>query len=103
MGLCQTRRLGSIFRISAGLAGNERIAVHLERPRSLLTACAAEGVAGGPNLDVDKTRLLEHPLPACARQAAGNSCGPKIDVADSRLGHGLGISDVSELQPSARP
>ena len=80
---------GALLRISAGLTGNERIPVYLEHPCFLLTACAAEGVAGGSNLDVDKTGLLEHPLPACTRQAAGDSSGPQIDVTDSRLGHRL--------------
>ena len=94
---------GALLRISAGLTGNERIPVYLEHPRFLLTACAAEGVAGGSNLDVDKTGLLEHPLPACTRQAAGDSSGPQIDVTDGRLGHRLGICDIGELQPPARP
>ncbi len=97
------RGLGAPFRISAGLVGNERIPVYLEHPRFLLTGCTAEGVAGGSNLDVDKTGLLEHPLPACTRQAAGDSSGPQIDVTDSRLGYRLGISDIGKLQPSARP
>ncbi len=91
------------MRISAGLASNERIAVYFEHPCFPLTACAAEGVAGGPNLDVDKTRLFEHPLPACTRQATGDSCSPQIDVTDSRLGHGFGVSDIGELQPSTWP
>ena len=93
---------GAHLRISAGLASNERIAVYFEHPCFPLTASAAEGVAGGPNLDVDKTRLFEHPLPACARQATGDSSSPQIDVTDSRLGHGFGVSDIGELQPSAR-
>ncbi len=67
---------GTLFGISAGLARKERVAVHLEHPRLFLTARTPKSVAQRTNLDVDETGLLENSLPACARQAAGDSSRP---------------------------
>lgn len=87
---------------STRLATKKRIAVHLELTGLLFTAGTSKRVTGRPNLDVDKSGLLEHSLPARARQAAGNSSRPQVNVADRRLRYGFPVCDISELQPSAR-
>lgn len=88
---------GTPFGISAGLACKERITVHFKQPRLFLTACTPEGVARRSNLDVDETGLLENPLPACARQAAGDSSRPEIDVSHCRIRDGFAVCDIGEL------
>ena len=88
---------GTLFGISAWLACKERITVHFKQPRHFLTACTPEGVARRSNLDVDETGLLENPLPACARQAAGDSSRPEIDVSHCRLRNGFAVCDIGEL------
>src|SRR5213078_5284946 len=66
----------------------------------LLTLRTAERVDWLTDADADEADLVEHRLPACARQATGNSAGPQVDVAQ-RLGrHGLAVGDVGELQVS---
>ena len=107
---CRSRLLASaVGRIrfewtisSAWFAREERIAVDLELPRFLLATGTLEGVDGLPNPDVDEAAILQHFLPGCARQTTGDSSGPKINVADRRLGHRLAIRDIRELKPSAR-
>jgi hypothetical protein len=52
--------------------------------------------------DFHKPDLFQHLLPACARQASGNSGSPEVNVADRRFGNGLAVRDVGELEPTAR-
>jgi hypothetical protein len=73
----------SLFRF----VGQKGVAVDLKQPRLALAAGTVKGVHWR----------------ADARQAAGNSIGPQIDVADRRFRHRLAIRDVGELQAPARP
>src|SRR5436309_3534607 len=66
---------------SLRLAGEEGVTEHLVGPGLLLTLGAAERVDGLADAHVHEADLLEHRLPACARQATGNSAGPQVDVA----------------------
>ena len=85
----------------AGLASEERVAVHLEVTSLALSERATEGVDRWSDLDVNETGVFEHRLPTRTGQPAGNSAGPEIDVSQ-RLGwYGATIGDVSELQPPA--
>jgi hypothetical protein len=61
---------------SSGFAAKKRIAVHLELAGVVFTSRASKRVTRRPNPDFDKSRFLKHPLPARARQAAGNSRSP---------------------------
>src|ERR1700730_7787105 len=81
--------------------GYERIAIDFKQTRLALPARAAEGVNRRTDLDLNETALLKHLPPACARQATGNSIGPKVDVADRCFRHGLTGRDIGELQASA--
>ena len=83
--------------------GQKGVAVDLKQPRLALASSAAKGVNRRADPDIDETALLKHMPPACARQAAANSIGPQIDVADRRFRHRLAIRDVDELQAPARP
>ena len=65
--------------------GYERVAKDLEQPRLAFAAGAAEGIDRRAYTDIDDTAYFQHPPPARARQATGNSVGPKIDVADRRF------------------
>ena len=93
--------VGGGRRADSGLAGEERIAVHVERASVLLAAGATEGVDGLTDLDVDEACAFEESLPACARQATGDSTGPQIDVALRFLGHWPPVGDVRELDHAA--
>ena len=80
----------------------KRVAKHFEQSRLALPAGATKGVDGRSDLDIDKTALLKHMPPACARQATGNSIGPKVDVAQRARGDLLAVRNVGELQAPAR-
>jgi len=72
--------------------------------RALLSPPAPpESVYRRADTDINETALLEHLPPACARQAAGNSIGPQVDVADRRFRYRLAIRDVGKLQAPPRP
>ena len=88
--------------MSARFSREKRVAEDLEQPRLALPASAPEGVDRGADFDLNETAFFQYLLPACARQATGNSIGPQVDVADSRLWHGPAGGDVSELQSSPR-
>ena len=77
------------------------IAEDLEKPGIWLTVGIREYVYRRANFNADKAAIFQHLLPACTRQATGNSSGPEIDVADRRFRHRLAVRDVAELQISA--
>jgi len=77
------------------------VAEDLECPYIILAAGAVESVRGRTDRDPDETDLGEHLVPACARQATGNSRRPKINVAGRRLGGPRAIDDVGELKVAA--
>ena len=89
---------GGLFRLSR----QECIAIDLEQTRLALPASAAEGINGRADLYFDEAAFFQHPPPACARQATGNSVSPQVNIADSRFRHCLAGCDVGELQSSAR-
>ena len=78
------------------------VAEHFEQPRLALAASAAEGVNRRADPDIDETALLKHMPPACARQAAGNSIGPQLDIAQRPRRNLLAIRNVGKLQAPAR-
>ena len=78
------------------------VAKHLEQPRLALAAGAAEGINRRADPNIDETALLEHMPPACARQAAGNSVGPQVDIAEGTCRNLLAVGDVGELQAPTR-
>jgi len=61
-------------------AGQEGVAVHLERPRLFFSGGAAEGVDGVADLDVNEPGVFEHLLPARTGQPARDSAGPQVNV-----------------------
>ena len=73
--------------------------MNVELPGVLLSTCTAEGIDRGSDLDVFESGFLEHPFPACARQAPYDSARPEIDVADRLLRDRLAVCDVGELYP----
>ena len=75
--------------------------MHIERAGFGLTERALEGVDGGPDPNTTETAELEHFLPACTRQATGNSAGPEIDVAQRFGWYRAPVGDVGELQHTA--
>jgi hypothetical protein len=77
--------------------GYERIAVDFKQTRLALPTGITERVNRWAYVDVNETAFFQHPPPACARQATGNSIGPKVDVADRRVRHCLAGRDVGEL------
>jgi len=50
-----------------------------------------------PELDVDKTRFLDHGYPPCTRQGTSNSTGPQVDVALCPVRNLLADTDVCDL------
>src|SRR5438067_12317733 len=87
--------------LSLGVAGKEAVTEHFVCPGLLLTLRTAERVDWLTDTDADEADLVEHRLPACARQATGNSAGPQVDVAQCLGGHGLAVGDIGELQVPA--
>lgn len=61
---------------SFGFTAKKWIAVDFQLAGASFPTGAMKRIAGPPDLNVDETGFLHHPLPACARQAAGNSCRP---------------------------
>ena len=88
--------------MSARFSREIRVAEDLEQPRLALPASSPEGVDRRADFDLNETAFFQYLLPACARQAAGNSIGPQVDIADSRLRYDPAGGDVGELQSSAR-
>lgn len=54
----------------------ERISINIERTGVLFTACATKRIYGWPDLYVGKPDVFQHFLPACTRQATGDSGRP---------------------------
>jgi hypothetical protein len=81
----------------------EGVAEDLEQPSLALPAGATERVNRRTDLNIDETAFLKHLPPACARQATGNSVGPKVDVAERSCWNLLAVRDVGKLQTPARP
>ena len=79
------------------------MAVDVEASGIFFAACSAEGVDGLTDLHIDEANGLEEFLPACARQATGNSTGPEINLASCRFGHRVAIGNVGELEGASRP
>jgi hypothetical protein len=77
--------------------GQKRVAEYLEQPRLALPTGTTERVNRWAYINVDVTAFFKHSPPACARQATGNSIGPKVDVADRRFRHHLAGRDVGKL------
>ena len=77
------------------------MALDLERAGVRFTEGTAEGVDGIADSNVDESGGLEKSVPACTRQATGDSTRPEIDVALGLFGHGHAVGDVGELQVAA--
>jgi len=84
------------------LVGQERVAEDLEQARFALPTSVAERIHWRTDSDVGETDLFKHLLPACARQATGNSIGPEIDVSERPCRNHLAGCDIRELQPSTQ-
>ena len=82
---------------SGRLAGQECVAEDLELSRPVFAARATEGIHRRADLDVDETALFQQSAPACTRQAAGDSGGPEVNVADGVLRHLRPVGDVGKL------
>jgi hypothetical protein len=83
--------------ILSGFTCQERVSVHIEKPGLFFTSRFAECVVRLTDPNVYESGVFEHCPPAFARKAAGDSSGPKIDVAYRTLRHRLTIGDIAEL------
>src|SRR2546423_8751527 len=92
-----SRRDGTSFRF----VGEEGVAVDLVGACLFFADRAAEGIGGWSDLDVDEACVLEHLLPARTGQPAGDSAGPKVDVAQGLGRHRPTVRDVGELELAA--
>jgi hypothetical protein len=79
------------------------IANDLEQPGLAFTTGTAEGVNRRADPDIDKTALLKHLPPACARQASGNSVRPQVDIAEGACRNLLAVRNVGKLQAPTPP
>jgi hypothetical protein len=78
-------------------------AANVECPGIRLAARPTERVNRFADVDIGEAEFVQHPRPACTRQASGNSTGPQVDLSERLLGDGSAVGDVGELQDSARP
>lgn len=81
----------------------ECVAVDIKRAGIFLTDRATERVNRRSNLNVNKTAVFKHLLPARTGQPSGNSTGPQINVLHRLEWNGKTVSDVSELQCATEP
>jgi len=65
------------------LLGDERMSMDVVCPGIVFPGRAVEGVDRWSDLHIGESHFLQDPLPACARQATGNSAGPEIYVPES--------------------
>src|SRR4029077_18703620 len=87
---------------SRGAASSNRVAERAELPGALLSASARERVEWICQLDVEEPGAADHRLPPCARQGAGDSTRPEIDVAKRFLRDGAFEADVRDCHPASR-
>src|SRR5262249_49766321 len=72
---------GNIAPAALGLARfacDKGIAKDFKPARVQLSFCAGEGIDRRADTNLHKTTVLEHRLPGCTRQTAGNSGCPKL-------------------------
>ena len=81
----------------AGIARQECVSVDFEEPGLLFTSSFPEGVVWWADLNIYESYVYQHRAPAFARKAAGDSIGPKIDIAYRALRHRLTVGNVAEL------
>jgi len=65
-------------------------------------AVTSSSKKGGVGENYYETPSLKHMPPACARQATGNSVGPKVELRSAPAGILLAVRDVGELQTPTR-
>ena len=79
----------------------KRVSINLEEPGLLFTSSFAKGIVWLTDLNLYEPTVYQHRAPAFARKAAGDSIGPKIDIAQRTLRHWFAIGDIAKLQSSA--
>ena len=89
-------------RRSLGAAGSNRVAEGAELPSALLSACSRKCVERISQLDVDEPGATDHRLPPCARQGAGDSTRPEIDVTKRLLRDRALKADVRHRHSASR-
>ena len=89
---------GEVRTVCSGPSSQECVAVDIESACLVFPCRTGKRVDGFANLHVDEPGVFEHLLPARTGQPAGDSAGPKVDVAQ-RLGWDRPtVRDVGELQ-----
>ena len=79
------------------------MAAYIECASLLFAFGASEGVDGCSDDDVFESDGLEEGLPACTRQATGDSTSPQVDFPAHLLRHVDAVGNVRELQDASRP
>ena len=69
-----------------------------EQPRLDFAAGIAKGINRRAGPHIHETALLKHVLPACTRQAPGNSVSPQVDTAQRPRPDFLAVRDIRKLQ-----
>src|SRR4029077_3855141 len=83
--------------------GSNRVAEGPKLPSALLATRAGKRVEGISQLDVDEPGAADHRLPPCARQGAGDSTGPEIDITKRLLRDGALKANVRNCHTASRP
>ena len=83
---------------STWTVGTEGVPPHVVCSGVGLPACSTEGVDRFADDHIDKPDVDQHLLPACTRQATGNSTSPQVNLAGRLLGNGESVGDVGELK-----
>ena len=87
---------------SKRLSRSNRVPEGAELPSALFTTCAGERVEWIRQLDIDESRASDDRLPPCARQGAGDSTGPQVNVAEGFLRNRALQADIGHCHPAAR-
>jgi hypothetical protein len=78
------------------------VSKHFKPSRVGLAICTTESVNRGSNMDIDEATFFDQTLPACTRQATGNSGGPKVNVGNRGFRYRLSVGDIGKLQMATR-
>jgi hypothetical protein len=79
------------------------VSKHFKPSRVGFAICTTESVNGRSNTDIDEATFFDQILPACTRQATGNSGGPKVNVGNRGFRYRLSVGDIGKLQMAAGP
>jgi hypothetical protein len=91
------------FVLNSSFAGDESVAKHFKDTGVGFAPGTVKSIDRFPDLEIHETTTLNQLLPACTRQASGDSRSPQINITHHRFRYRFAIGDVGKLQNATRP